>query len=222
MSITKTEKRKLSDNNAGSGKGAHEKAPTTPKQPRAEKTRQKLIDASIECLAKHGYAGSQLGMISDLAGVSRRPRQYYFPSRINLMLAVWHEIRRRDDADFAKLHSVEQSLEKTVELILEFAFKKYRTPQYIADLELKLAMRSDDDLARELGPLIEQREKEADQLWLSLFAKVDKPAEQIIATRYLHVSLLRGLAVEYLSRQDTKNLAHLEQEFSRVLHSVLA
>jgi len=222
MSVSKNEKLKRNTNNACGGEIVSEKAPTTPKQPRAEKTRQKLIDASIECLAKHGYAGSQLGMISDLAGVSRRPRQYYFPSRINLMLAVWHEIRRRDDADFAKLHSVEQSLEKTVELILEFAFKKYRTPQYIADLELKLAMRSDDDLARELGPLIEQREKEADQLWLSLFAKVDKSAEQIIATRYLHVSLLRGLAVEYLSRQDTQNLAHLEQEFSRILHSVLA
>ncbi len=222
MSISNTEKRRLNDNNPSAGKGASEKAPTTPKQPRAEKTRQKLIDACIECLAKHGYAGSQLGMISDLAGVSRRPRQYYFPSRINLMLAVWHEIRLRDDAEFSKLHSVEQPLEKTVELILEFAFKKYRTPRYIADLELKLAMRSDDDLARELGPLIEQREKEADQLWLSLFAKVDKPAEQIIVTRYLHVSLLRGLAVEYLSRQDTKNLADLEQEFSRILHSVLA
>ncbi len=222
MSSSKKENVKRNANKAGVGKGSVEKAPTTPKQPRAEKTRQKLIDASIECLAKHGYAGSQLGMISDLAGVSRRPRQYYFPSRISLMLAVWHEIRRRDDADFANLHSIEQPLEKTVELILEFAFKKYRTPQYLADLELKLAMRSDDDLARELAPLIEQRETEADELWLALFAEVDKPAEQIIATRYLHVSLLRGLAIEYLSRQDTKNLAHLEQEFTRTLHSVLA
>lgn len=222
MSISKTEKRKRNTNNASDGKTVSEKAPTTPKQPRAEKTRQKLIDASIECLAKHGYAGSQLGMISDLAGVSRRPRQYYFPSRISLMLAVWHEIRRRDDADFASLHHAEQPIEKTVKLILEFAFKKYRTPQYLADLELKLAMRSDEDLAYELGPLIEQREKEADQLWLSLFAKVDKPSEQIIATRYLHVSLLRGLAIEYLSRQDTKHLARLEQEFTYTLHSVLA
>ena len=77
---------------------------TQPKQQRAEKTRLKLIDAAIECLAKHGYAGSQLGLISDVAGVSRRPRQYYFPSRISLMSAVWHEIRRRDDADFATMH----------------------------------------------------------------------------------------------------------------------
>jgi len=72
------------------------KVPTQPKQMRAEKTRQKLIDATIECLAKHGYAGAQLGLISDVAGVSRRPRQYYFPTRISLMSEVWHEIRRRD------------------------------------------------------------------------------------------------------------------------------
>ena len=195
---------------------------TQPKQQRAEKTRLKLIDAAIECLAKHGYAGSQLGLISDVAGVSRRPRQYYFPSRISLMSAVWHEIRRRDDADFATLHKQEQALDHTVELILESAFKKYRTPQYLADLELKLAMRSDDDLASELGPLIEQREQLADELWLSLFKELDKPDEQLIAIRYLHVSLLRGLAVEYLSRRDNdQTLLHLEEQFKQTLHAAL-
>jgi len=185
--------------------------PTQPKQIRAEKTRQKLIDATIVCLAKHGYTGTKLGLISDAAGVSRRPRQYYFPTRISLMTAVWREIRNRDDEAFKKSHKPQQALDAIVEQILDSAFKKYRTAQYLADLELKVLM-----------PLIEQREIEADELWVNLFKDLDKPSDEIIAIRYLHVSLLRGLAIEYLSRTDHSHITTLEEQFKRTMHAALA
>jgi len=196
--------------------------PTQPKQIRAEKTRQKLIDATIVCLAKHGYTGTKLGLISDAAGVSRRPRQYYFPTRISLMTAVWREIRNRDDEAFKKSHKPQQALDAIVEQILDSAFKKYRTAQYLADLELKLAVRSDEKLAKVLMPLIEQREIEADELWVNLFKDLDKPSDEIIAIRYLHVSLLRGLAIEYLSRTDHSHITTLEEQFKRTMHAALA
>jgi len=198
--------------------------PIQPKQARAEKTRQKIIDATIECLARHGYAGAELRLISELAGVSRRPRQYYFPTRISLMVEVWHEIRRRDDKIFNALHrdATSVNVKETVDLILESAFSRYRTDQYLADLELKLAMRSDEELTKNLGPLIEQRENEADESWLKLFARVKKTDAEIIAIRYLHVSLLRGLAIEFLSRKDRSNLSVLEKQLTHIIHAALA
>ncbi len=197
-------------------------SPIKPQQVRAEKTRLKLVDATITSLAKYGYAGSQLGEISDLAGVSRRPRQYYFPTRTILMTEVWHEIRRRDDAAFDKQIKEGQPLDVTVELIVNSALEKYKTPQYLADLHLKLAVRSDKDLAAALLPLMEQREAEADENWVELFAELGKPREQLITVRYLHVSLLRGLAIEYLARDKKDHLEMLESEFKRIMHSALA
>jgi len=197
------------------------KNPTQPQQVRAEKTRQKLIDAAIDCLAKYGYSGAQLGLISDVAGVSRRPRQYYFPTRVSLMSEVWHEIRRRDDLTFNELQKKTSSLKETVELILESAFIKYRTAQYLADMELKLAMRSDPDLASHLGPLIEKRESEADESWVQLFRELKKPRAELISIRYLHVSLLRGLAIEFLARKDHSNLPLLEKQFKQIIHAAL-
>jgi len=196
-------------------------SPIKPQQVRAEKTRQKLIDATIECLARFGYAGSQLGLISDIAGVSRRPRQYYFPTRTSLMTEVWHEIRRRDDATFEGLLDESQPLEQTVELIVDSAIEKYKTPQYLADLHLKLAVRSDDDLGNELRPHMERRESEADEMWVGLFKDLGKPRAQLISIRYLHVSLLRGLAIEYIFRENHSNLPDLEKEFKRTMHAAL-
>ncbi len=195
--------------------------PIKPQQVRAEKTRQKLIDATIECLAKYGYAGSQLGLISDLAGVSRRPRQYYFPTRTSLMTEVWHEIRRRDDATFSSLIDSSHSLDFIVELIVDAAIEKYKTSQYLADLHLKLAVRSDEELAAELLPHMEKREADADELWVKLFKEIGKPREQLIAIRYMHVSLLRGLAIEYIFRENLDHLDNLEKEFKLTMHSAL-
>lgn len=196
-------------------------SPIKPQQVRAEKTRQKLIEATIECLAKYGYAGSQLGLISDIAGVSRRPRQYYFPTRTSLMSEVWHSIRRHDDEMFEQLIDDSQSLSDRVELIVDSAMKKYKTSRYLADLHLKLAVRSDEELALELLPLMEERESQADAMWVSLFSELGKPESQLIAIRYLHVSLLRGLAIEYISRDDLSKLPDLEEEFKRTMHAVL-
>lgn len=181
-----------------------------------------MIDAAIECLAKYGYAGAQLGLISDVAGVSRRPRQYYFPTRTSLMSEVWHYIRSYDDDTFDKAIDRSQPLNEIVDMIVDSAIKKYKTPRYLADLHLKLAIRSDEELKLELSPHMEQREAQADAMWVNLFKDIGKPRSDIIAIRYMHISLLRGLAIEYLSRDDLSHLPALEAEFKRTMHDSLA
>ncbi|WP_086934433.1 TetR/AcrR family transcriptional regulator [Agarilytica rhodophyticola] len=196
--------------------------PIQPQQARAEKTRQKLIDAAIECLAKYGYAGTELGQICDVAKVSRRSRQYYFPSRVDLMMSVWQEIRRRDDVIFKTFQeSKKLGLHATVELILESGFKKYKTTQYLADLELKLALRSDKELEKVLKPQMEQREVDTDELWITLFEDLGKTRSEIITIRHLHVGLLRGIIYEYLTRVDRSLLPDLEQQIKTIIHSLL-
>lgn len=195
--------------------------PIQPKQVRGEKTRQKLIDAAIECLAKHSYAGTELGQICDVANVSRRSRQYYFPTRTSLMLAVWHEIRRRDDVTFDTFKEPSRTIPDTVDLILESGFQRYKTTQYLADLELKLALRSDEDLNRELGPLMERKELEVDEWWVDLFQELGKSRDQIITIRHFHVGLLRGIVFEYLTRVDQSLLPQLEEHIRLQMHSLL-
>ena len=196
--------------------------PVKPKQQRAEKTRQKLIDATIECLAEYGYAGTELGLVCDVAQVSKRSRQYYFPSRLDLMMSVWQEIRRRDDVTFQTFEdSKNLGLHATVELILDAGFKKYKTKQYLADLELKLALRSDKELERVLKPEMEQREVDTDKLWIELFKELGKTDAEIITIRHLHVGLLRGIIYEYLTRVDQSLIPNLEQEIKDILHNLL-
>ena len=50
--------------------------------------RQQLIDATIDCLAEHGYSDTTLAGVSDRAGLSRGIINFHFESKENLLIAT--------------------------------------------------------------------------------------------------------------------------------------
>jgi AcrR family transcriptional regulator len=65
---------------------------------RGEATRRQLIEAAIDTLKDHGYAGASARVIADRAGVNQGLIFYHFDSVTGLLLAALDEVsaRRRD------------------------------------------------------------------------------------------------------------------------------
>src|SRR5262245_18584932 len=59
-----------------------------PQQDRSRATRQRLLEAAIECLAEVGWAGSTVTVVAERAGVSRGAAQHHFPTREDLFTAA--------------------------------------------------------------------------------------------------------------------------------------
>jgi AcrR family transcriptional regulator len=59
-----------------------------PQQDRSRATRQRLLEAAIECLADVGWAGSTVAVVAERAGVSRGAAQHHFPTREDLFAAA--------------------------------------------------------------------------------------------------------------------------------------
>jgi AcrR family transcriptional regulator len=59
-----------------------------PKQDRSRATRQRLLQAAVDCLAEHGWAGSTVSAVAERAGVSRGAAQHHFPTREDLFTAA--------------------------------------------------------------------------------------------------------------------------------------
>jgi AcrR family transcriptional regulator len=59
-----------------------------PQQDRSRATRQRLLEAAIECLAEVGWAGSTVAVVAERAGVSRGAAQHHFPTREDLFAAA--------------------------------------------------------------------------------------------------------------------------------------
>ncbi|MEV0249403.1 TetR/AcrR family transcriptional regulator [Nocardia sp. NPDC050712] len=62
--------------------------PHEPKQDRSRATRQRLLEATIDCLAERGWAAATVSVVAERAGVSRGAAQHHFPTREDLITAA--------------------------------------------------------------------------------------------------------------------------------------
>ena len=79
---------------------------TVPRRRQADRsadTRCRLLDATITCLARHGYQGATLAVIVAEAGVSRGAQVHHFGSRQALMLEAAEDLFKQVYKDLGRV-----------------------------------------------------------------------------------------------------------------------
>ncbi|MGC5249295.1 TetR family transcriptional regulator [Gordonia sp. DT219] len=66
--------------------------PREPQQERSRLTRERLLDATIDALARDGWAAATVAAVAERAGVSRGAAQHHFPTREALITAALEKI----------------------------------------------------------------------------------------------------------------------------------
>lgn len=186
---------------------------------KSEQTRQQIIDAAIRAVAKWGYQGATLAKIAKEAGLSAGPRQYYFPSKADLMVAVREQILAVLRADIGQLKLSKADPKAALRLILDEEIQRGKSDEYVVDLELKIAIRGDDELRESLADRINVSEQEIDEWWVKLFSSTGRSKEDLLAARYMFTWLLRGLAIERISRTDAGTVARMESHLIDTVYS---
>ncbi len=127
-----------------------------PQEQRSRAMRQRLLDATVECLTERGFAGTSTTIVSQRAGVSRGAQLHHFPTKNDLVLAaVLHlsEARGRELEEAAA--SLPEGSGRT-RAILDMLAEHFTSPVFTAALELWVAARTDAGLREAVAPL-EQR-----------------------------------------------------------------
>jgi AcrR family transcriptional regulator len=73
------------------------RATTLPVQRRAWETRERILTATVECLADEGYAATTTSRIQELSGVSRGSLLHQFPAREALLVAAVHHLASQSE-----------------------------------------------------------------------------------------------------------------------------
>ncbi|MBV8693639.1 MAG: TetR/AcrR family transcriptional regulator [Actinobacteria bacterium] len=113
---------------------------------RRAETQRRLLDATVEELSAHGYAGMSTNEVIKRAGVSRGALVHHFPTKAQLAVAAldrWLEDRLVEfEATFAALRPEE----RTAEVAIDVLWEMFSGPSFAAWLELTVAARTDGDL----------------------------------------------------------------------------
>jgi AcrR family transcriptional regulator len=136
---------------------------------RSATTRAALLDATIECLVEHGYAGTTTSRVAERAGLSRGAHLHHFQTRAALVAAAVEWLGTRRTAEFVEQLEALGSGGERVPEALDLLWRLYTTPLFYATFELAAAARTDPELRSHLAPVERTLNRETYRLGVELF-----------------------------------------------------
>ncbi|REH40163.1 TetR family transcriptional regulator [Paraperlucidibaca baekdonensis] len=175
---------------------------------RSEAMRQRLIDATVTCLADEGYAGTTVSKIISAAGVSRGAPMHHFPTKASLLEATAEHLIRWMNRHLARAtRGVVDSEQRAADMITATWRELHDGAESLALMELMLASRRDEDLARVMRTLWDAGRQALDMAAKHYFEpEVEgiKPTQLFILTHWL----MRGMALERHLTNDEQVSTH--------------
>ncbi|HEY0974057.1 MAG TPA: TetR/AcrR family transcriptional regulator [Solimonas sp.] len=173
------------------------RAPRRSQAERRDETRTRILDATLHCLAIHGYAGTGVAQVVAQARVSRGAWAHHFPSMNALILeAAQHLMARVYERLGAVLRELVQADGDAHRLVLAVWREFFASEVNEVYLELLVASRREPGLAEKLKQLSFTLERNLDAVTSQRFeplpSAVTEPIELLLLTRWV----LRGLALD--------------------------
>lgn len=120
---------------------------------RSAAMRERLLDATVDCLVTYGYSGTTSPRVAERAGVSRGAQLHHFGSMEDLVTAaVEHLATQRMRAAVDEVWRIEESPDRA-SAILDFLWENHRSRFFVASIELWVASRTDPVLAEHIARL---------------------------------------------------------------------
>jgi AcrR family transcriptional regulator len=180
-------------------------------QERSAAMRLRLLDATVDCLVRHGYAGTTTTRVTELAGVTRGAQVHHFPTRADLVAAAVHHLaRRRAELAFERIDTVRRAPDP-LDAALDLMWEIHQGPIQQATIEIWVAARTDTELRAQLTAVEPEARKALLEFSAAAFADyTDNPRFRHII--YTALDTVRGILLLGLSNSDT---GQLDQRWKR-------
>jgi AcrR family transcriptional regulator len=191
-----------------------------PQQDRSRATRQRLLEAAIECMADLGWSGSTVAVVAERAGVSRGAAQHHFPTREDLVTsAVGYVSVERLKMLRSQAVDMAPGPER-IRAVLTLVERMYTSPLFRAAVHVWVAASADERLRERVIGLEAQVGRESHRTVLQLLgADESRPGvrEAVQAT----LDLGRGLGLANLLTDDSRRRRRVLDQWSKMLSTML-
>ncbi len=182
--------------------------------------RARLLDATVECLVQHGFAGTSTTMVSERAGVSRGAQLHHFPSKNALVVAAVEHLTELRGAELAAAAAALPTGPRRTRAVLTMLGDHFASPVFVAALELWVAARTDESLLAAVAPLEQRVGREAHRLVVeALGADESQPGVRELVQATL--DLVRGLGLATTITDDTRRRRRILDQWALVLDAQL-
>jgi AcrR family transcriptional regulator len=131
---------------------------------RSTDMRSRLLEATLECLAKYGYAGTSFSTIAQQAGVSRGALQHHYPEKNYVIAGALEILSKRLLEDFLPEAVEMPQGPNRIAFVLDRIWLATLTGAITAVTDIRMAARADLQLRSMLLPLEHRVRKRQYQL----------------------------------------------------------
>ena len=196
---------------------------TTTRVPQEERTRamrQRLLEATLQCLVERGWSGTSTTLVSERAGVSRGAQLHHFPTKADLVIAAVEHIAtvRRDE--LAQAAAALPQGERRTREVLELLAEHFTADVFAAALELWVAARTDPQLLAAVGPLERVTGRETHRVTVEML-EVDESRPGARELVQATLDLVRGLGLASTISDDQARRERILDRWAGVLDDEL-
>lgn len=162
MTIEAIQQRILKAMHPAHGEGPPEKW----QQRKSAQTRERLVEAGIDCLVENGFGGLTTAAVAERCAVSRGAMHHHFATRMELVSAVVEIVFYRRMRTFLEDYFTavaDRGEEELIAVACEAHWQSVHSREYAAYLELAVAARVDAELADAFIPAA----RRYDEVWTS-------------------------------------------------------
>jgi AcrR family transcriptional regulator len=187
-----------------------------PQEERSRAMRQRLLDATVECLVERGWSGTSTTLVSQRAGVSRGAQLHHFPTKSDLVVAAVEHLSEVRGEELAAAAQALPTGPRRTRAVLEMLADHFTSPVFTAALELWVAARTDPELRGAVGPLEQRIGREVHRSTVELLG-VDEGRPGARELVQATLDLTRGLGLANTITDDAARRTRILDHWADVL-----
>lgn len=186
-------------------------------------TRDKILDAAIDCFINLGYTKVTTAKVSDVAGVSRGAMLHHFPSKLELIRSAIEYLHDKLLIDYTvKVASIPSSLsgKDRRRAGLEASWEHFNGDLFAAYHELCIAGRTDPELEEILDQSVELFERHVHETNKKLFQEWNDRGDIYLLAMDLTKFLMEGMAFGLIGNNREQRINRLLDYLSDRLEEI--
>ncbi len=171
--------------------------------------RARLLDATVDCLARLGYAGTTTTEIAKRAHVSRGAQLHHYPRKEDLVIASVEHVFRLRLEDFAKAFANVPAETDRRPIAVDLLWSMFQGPVFHAWLELIVASRTDKALREALRAMNERFQGDLKVYFKEIFGPSPLTTDFDLIPAFIF-SLMEGMSMRSIVGNDEENVRILD------------
>ncbi|MGA0571317.1 TetR/AcrR family transcriptional regulator [Variovorax sp. VNK109] len=171
------------------------KNPRPTQEERSGATRERLISATIDCIAEKGFAGATSAEISARAGVSSGARVHHFKAKLDLVVAAVVYTYEQAAVESVRAATSAAAKADPLRAFIDDSYRFYSGPRYLTQHEVINVGRTAPEIMEAVRPAANAFRVAVNAAWLDAFGRAGHSRAWSERAMELSVVIVRGLAL---------------------------